>query len=47
VDLSGNVHELWQVKSTSVFWGIPSRDGKYLAIPAQTISSNVWMAEGY
>jgi serine/threonine protein kinase len=47
VDLAANVHELWQVKSTQPSWGIPSRDGKYLAIPAPTTSSNVWMAEGY
>jgi Tol biopolymer transport system component len=47
VDLAGNVHELWQVKSTDPSWGIPSRDGKYLAIPAPTTSSNVWMVEGY
>jgi serine/threonine protein kinase len=47
VDLAANVHELWQVKSTEPSWGIPSRDGKYLAIPAPTTSSNVWMAEGY
>jgi len=47
VDLAGNAHQLWQVKSTAQSWGIASRDGKYLAIPAPTISSNVWMAEGY
>jgi Tol biopolymer transport system component len=47
VDLAGNAHELWQVKGSSQSWGIPSRDGKYLAIPAPTTSSNVWMAEGY
>jgi eukaryotic-like serine/threonine-protein kinase len=47
VDLAGNAHELWQVPSTSPSWGIPSRDGKHLAIPAPTIRSNVWMAEGY
>jgi Tol biopolymer transport system component len=47
VDLAGNAHELWQVKGAAQSWGIPSRDGKYLAIPAPTISSNVWMAEGY
>ena len=47
VDLAGDAHELWQVKSTEPSWAIPSRDGKYLAIPAPTTSSNVWMAEGY
>jgi Tol biopolymer transport system component len=47
VDLAGNAHQLWQVKGAAQSWGIASRDGKYLAIPAPTISSNVWMAEGY
>jgi hypothetical protein len=47
VDLAGNTRELWQVKSTEPSWGVPSRDGKYLAIPAPTTSSNVWMAGGY
>ena len=47
VDLAGNAHELWQVKGPAQSWGIASRDGKYLAIPAPTTSSNVWMAEGY
>src|SRR6202030_2117001 len=47
VDLAGNAHQLWQVKGASQSWGIASRDGKYLAIPAPTISSNVRMAEGY
>ena len=39
--------EIWQVKGSSQSWGIASRDGKYLASPAATTSSNVWMAEGY
>jgi len=47
VDLAGNAHQLWEVKGAAQSWGIASRDGKYLAIPAPTISSNVWMAEGY
>jgi Tol biopolymer transport system component len=47
VDLAGNAHELWQVKGSSQSWGIASRDGKYLAIPAPTTGSNVWMAEGF
>jgi Tol biopolymer transport system component len=40
VDLAGNAHELWQVKGPSQSWSIASRDGKYLAIPAPTTSSN-------
>ncbi len=47
VDLAGNAHELWRVKGSSQSWSIASRDGKYLAIPAPTTSSNVWMIENF
>jgi len=47
VDLNGNAREVWQAKSASPTWGIASRNGKYVAIPAPTMSSNVWMAEGF
>ena len=47
VDLAGNAHELWQVKSTEQSWVIASQDGKYLAIPEPTTHSNVWIAQGY
>ena len=47
VDLAGNAHELWQMKGATQSWAIASRDGKYLAIPAPTISSNVWMVKGF
>jgi Tol biopolymer transport system component len=47
VDLNGNAREVWQAKSALPTWGITSRDGKYVAIPAPTTSSNVWMAEGF
>jgi serine/threonine protein kinase len=47
VDLKGNAHEVWQAKSASPTWGIASRNGKYVAIPAPTTGSNVWMAEGF
>ncbi len=47
VDLAGNAHELWQVKGPGQSWSIASRDGKHLAIPAPTTSSNAWIVEGY
>jgi Tol biopolymer transport system component len=31
----------------SVVWGIPSPDGRYLAIMGAVINSNVWMIEGF
>ena len=47
VDLAGNAHKLWEVRSVIPNWAIPSRDGKYLAMPAPTIQSNVWMLEHF
>ena len=47
LDLAGKARELWQVKGSLQSWGIASRDGKYLAMPAPTSSGNVWMVEGF
>ena len=47
VDLTGNAHKLWEVRSFFPTWAIPSRDGKYVAIPAPTIQSNVWTLENF
>jgi hypothetical protein len=47
VDLAGNAHQIWQVNHVWPTWAIPSRNGKYLAIPAPTIEGNVWMAEHF
>jgi eukaryotic-like serine/threonine-protein kinase len=47
VDLAGNAHSLWQVKTFQANWGIPSRDGKYVAIAAPTTECNVWMVENF
>ncbi len=47
VELNGNAHELWQVGSITPSWAIPSRNGKFVAIPAPTSDSNAWMAENF
>jgi len=49
VDLKGNAHVLWQFKGrgTGRVWGVPSPDGRYLAILGSVNSSNVWMLEGF
>ena len=46
VDLKGNARVLWKTKGDRV-WGIPSPDGRSLAIGASVTSSNVWMIEGF
>jgi Tol biopolymer transport system component len=47
VDLMGNAHALWQVKNFQATWAIPSRSGKYVAMPVSTIGSNVWMVDDF
>ena len=47
VDLAGNAHQIWQVNSIWPSWAVPSRNGRYVAIPAPTVDSNVWMAENF
>ena len=48
LDLKGNARVLWQLKGTGgSSWGIPSPDGRYLAIGTVPVNSNVWMLEGF
>jgi len=49
VDLEGNARVLWQQKGGvgMWIWGVPSPDGRYLAIGAEVTNSNVWMLEGF
>jgi hypothetical protein len=48
VDLEGNAKVLWQYKAAGGnIWGVPSPDGRYLAIRGDVINSNVWMLEGF
>ena len=48
VDLKGNARVLWQYKAgRGAIWGIPSRDGRYLAILGDVTNSNAWMLEGF
>jgi eukaryotic-like serine/threonine-protein kinase len=48
VDLEGNAHVLCQFKGVrGDIWGVPSPDGRYLAILGEVTNSNVWMVEGF
>jgi serine/threonine protein kinase len=47
VDMTGNATPLWRVKNFQATWAIPSRNGKYVAIPAPTTDCNVWMIENF
>ncbi len=45
IDLQGNARTVWRPKKKSIYWAIPSRDGRYLALHVSSSSANVWMVE--
>jgi Tol biopolymer transport system component len=45
VDLQGRAHVAWRPKKMTVYWAIPSRDGRYLALHVGRTSANAWMLE--
>jgi Tol biopolymer transport system component len=47
VDLNGSATVLWQYKGARGMGGIPSPDGRYLAIFVQTSHVNLWMIENF
>ena len=48
VDLKGNTRPLWENKGFGgPVSGIPSPDGRYLAIGGSVVNSNLWMLEGF
>jgi Tol biopolymer transport system component len=47
VDLRGNTRTVWEEKGGLATWGIPSPDGRRLAIAEWNISSNLWMLEDF
>jgi len=50
VDLDGNAQLLWHQRGAVGLWGIwgvPSPDGRFLAIMTETVDSNIWMVENF
>jgi dipeptidyl aminopeptidase/acylaminoacyl peptidase len=47
VDLMGNARVLVQYKPAGMIWGLPSPDGRYLAILNDATDNNMWMLEGF
>jgi Tol biopolymer transport system component len=47
VDLKGNTSALWQTKGGYVTRGVPSPDGRYLAVLGAVGNENLWMLEGF
>jgi eukaryotic-like serine/threonine-protein kinase len=47
VDQAANAYPLWHQKSTTGTWGIPSPDGRQLAILGQEFNANIWTMENF
>jgi dipeptidyl aminopeptidase/acylaminoacyl peptidase len=47
MDLSGNSHILWDQRGATRTWGIPSPNGRLLAILNWTVDSNMWTVQGF
>lgn len=45
IDLQGRARVVWRPRKMSVYWAIPSRDGRYLALHVASSSANAWMLE--
>ncbi len=46
-DLQGNATVLWEPKGDGMTWAIPSPDGRHVAMPGFSMSSNVWSMENF
>jgi eukaryotic-like serine/threonine-protein kinase len=47
IDLAGHASAVWEQKGGFETWGVPSPDGRHLAILGDTVDSNVWMLENF
>jgi hypothetical protein len=47
VDFHGDAHPLWELKGGMLVSGLPSLDGRHLAIVATARNNNVWMMENF
>jgi len=47
VDLQGEAHPLWELKGDTAGYGLPSPDGRHLAIVTTIRNNNVWLMENF
>jgi len=49
VDLEGRANVLWEHRFAGAWetWGVPSPDGRHLALAGHSVSGNVWMLENF
>ena len=47
VNLDGSARPVWQQSRANEIWGIPSPDGRHLALSGFTSDANVWMVDNF
>jgi Tol biopolymer transport system component len=47
IDLNGNAQPLWHQPQPNQTWGIPSPDGRHLAMLGVSADANVWMIDNF
>jgi hypothetical protein len=47
VNLRGNARVLWQQTGGGGTYGVPSPDGRHLAMWGWTVETNMWMMENF
>jgi hypothetical protein len=47
VALDGNAQPIWRQNQSRLTWGIPSPDGRHLAIMGANSEANVWMISNF
>jgi len=47
VNLQGEAHSLWELKGDTIAYGMPSPDGRHLAIVTTARNDNVWMLANF
>jgi len=47
VDLNGEARPNWRQPQSTVTWGLPSPDGRHLAILGSRSEANVWLIDNF
>ena len=47
VDLDGRAQAIWQQTQPDPTWGVPSPDGRHLAMHGTSVNANVWMIDHF
>jgi hypothetical protein len=47
VDVTGTAQALWQQAGPGQIWGIPSPDGRHVAIGGSSEDANIWMIDDF